>query len=80
MCNTAIQMILILHDSSVLCKLHILDRKLDNFSCSVLLRGSNACFFSHSLKAIEMVAKCHFSANIFILFARYAYICPVKLH
>ncbi len=35
--GTAIQMILILHDSGVLCKLHILDRELDHFSCPVLL-------------------------------------------
>ena len=34
---TAIQMILILHDSGVLCKLHILDHELDHFSCPVLL-------------------------------------------
>ena len=42
--DTAIQMILILHDSGVLCILHILDRELDHFSCAVLLRDSNAVF------------------------------------
>ncbi len=35
--DTAIQMILILHDSGVLCKLHNLDHELDHFSCLVLL-------------------------------------------
>ena len=42
--NTAIQMILILNDSGVLCKLHILDRELDHFSCPVLLHDSNVVF------------------------------------
>ncbi len=44
MCDTTIQMILILHDSGVLCQLHILDRELDHFSCPVLLHDSNAVF------------------------------------
>ena len=42
--DTAIQMILILHDSCLLCKLHILDRKLDYISCPVLLYDSNVVF------------------------------------
>ncbi len=44
MCDTAIQMLLILHDSGVLCKLHILDLELDHFSCPVLLHDSNVVF------------------------------------
>ncbi len=51
MCNTAIQMILILHYSGVLCKLHILDRELDHFSCPVLLCDSNAVFAHNSQRA-----------------------------
>ncbi len=42
--DMAIQMILILHDSHVLCKLHILERNLDHFSCPVLLHESNVVF------------------------------------
>ena len=38
---TAKQMTLILHDSGVLCNLHILDHELDHFSCPVLLHDSN---------------------------------------
>ncbi len=53
MCDTAIQMILILHDSGVLCELHILDRKLDHFSCPVLLRDSNAGF-THKIQCYRM--------------------------
>ncbi len=40
--DTAIQMILILRDSGVLCKFHILDHELDHFSCPVLLHDLNA--------------------------------------
>ena len=53
MCDTAIQMILILHDSGVLCKLHILDRELDHFSRLVLLRDSNAGF-THKISCCRM--------------------------
>ena len=53
MCDTAIQMILILHDSSVLCKLHILDRELDHFSCPVLLRDLNVGFI-HKISCCRM--------------------------
>ncbi len=42
--DTAIQKILILHDSSVLCILHILDHELDLFSCAVLLHDSSVVF------------------------------------
>ena len=65
MCDTTIQMILILHDSGVLCQLHILDRELDHFSCPVLLHDSNAvshirfhvveCNASFSCKQIAMI-------------------------
>ncbi len=44
MYHTAIQMILILHDSGVLCILHILDHELDHFSCPVLVHDSNVVF------------------------------------
>ena len=44
MLDTAIQIILILHDSGVLYKLYILDRELDHFSYPVLQRDSNAGF------------------------------------
>ncbi len=40
--DTASQVILILHDSGVTCKLHILDRELDHFSCPILLHVSSA--------------------------------------
>ena len=39
--DIAKQIILILHDSAVLWKLHILDHELDHFSCPVLLHDSN---------------------------------------
>ncbi len=45
----AIQMILILHDSGVLCKLHISDHELDHFSCPVLVHDSNVVF-THVVK------------------------------
>ncbi len=51
--DTAIQIILILHDSGVLCKLHILDRELDHFSCPVLLRDLNAGFI-HKISCCQM--------------------------
>ena len=53
MCDTAIQMTLILHDSGVLCQLHILDRELDHFSCPVLLHDSNAVF-THKISCCQM--------------------------
>ncbi len=40
--DSTIQKILILHDSGVLCKLHILDRELDHFSCPFLQRDLSA--------------------------------------
>ncbi len=51
--DTAIQMILILHDSGVLCKLHILDRELHHFSCPDLLRDSKAVF-THKISCCQM--------------------------
>ncbi len=51
--DTAIQIILILHDSGVLCKLHILDRELDHFSYPVLLHNSNAVF-THKISCCQM--------------------------
>ncbi len=53
MCDTAFQMILILHDSGVLCQLHILDPELDHFSCLVLLHDSNAVF-THKISCCRM--------------------------
>ncbi len=50
---TAIQMILNLHDSSVLCKLHILDHELDHFSCPVLVHDSNV-IFTHKISCCQM--------------------------
>ncbi len=51
--DTAIQMILILHDSSVLFKLHILDCEIDHFSCPVLLRDLNVGF-THKISRCRM--------------------------
>ena len=42
--DTASQVILIPHDSGVPCKLHILDRELDHFSCPILLHDSKCRF------------------------------------
>ncbi len=53
MCDTATQMILILHDSDVLCKLHLLDRELDHFSCPILLHDTNAVF-THKISCCQM--------------------------
>ena len=50
---TAIQIILILHDSGVLCKLHILDYELDRFSCPVLVHDSNV-IFTHKISCCQM--------------------------
>ena len=50
---TAIQMILILHDSGVLCKLHILDHELDHFSCPVLVHESSVVF-THKISCCQM--------------------------
>ncbi len=50
---TAIQMILILHDSGVLCILHILDHELDPFSCPVLVHDSNVVF-THEISCCQM--------------------------
>ncbi len=50
MCDAAIQMTLILHDSGVLRQLHILDRELDHFSCPVV-----ECNASFSCKQITMI-------------------------
>ncbi len=51
--NTAIQMILILHDSSVLWKVHILDHELYHFSCPVLLHDLNVGFI-HKISCCQM--------------------------
>ena len=51
--DTAIQMIPILHDSGVLCKLQILDHELDHFSCPVLLHDSNVGF-THEISCCQM--------------------------
>ena len=53
MYHTAIEMILILHDSGVLCKLHILDHELDHFSCPVLVHDSNVVF-THKISCCQM--------------------------
>ncbi len=68
MCDTAIQMILILHDSGVLCQLHILDRKLDHFSCPVLLlftvfTHKISCNASFLCKQIAMIRYGFFAVN-----------------
>ncbi len=44
-CTTAIQMMLILHDSGVFCKLHILDHELDHFHA--LFYCMTQMLFSH---------------------------------
>ena len=51
--DTATQIILILHDSGVVCKLTILDRELDHFSCPILLHDSNAVF-THKISCCQM--------------------------
>ncbi len=51
--DTATQMILIPHDSGVLCKLQVLDRKLNHFSCPILLHDSNA-IFTHKISCCQM--------------------------
>ncbi len=53
MYNTAIQMILILHDSGVLCKLNILDHELDHFSLPVLVHDTNVVF-THKISCCQM--------------------------
>ena len=60
--DTAIQMILILHDSGVLCKLHILDHELDHFSCPVLLHDSNVVF-THKISYRQMQRITFMEAN-----------------
>ena len=50
---TAIQMILILNDSGVLCRLHILDHEVDHFSCPVLVHNSNVVFI-HKISCCQM--------------------------
>ncbi len=62
MCDTAIQMTLILHDSGVLCKLHILDCELDHFSCPFLLHDSNAVFI-HKISCCQMQCIIFMEAN-----------------
>ncbi len=51
--DSAIQMILILHDSGVLCILQILDREQDHFSSPVLLHDSNVVF-THKISFCQM--------------------------
>ncbi len=51
--DTASQVMVILHDSGVPCKLHILDRKLDHFSCPILLHGSSVVFI-HKISCCQM--------------------------
>ena len=51
--DTAIQMILILHDSGVLCILYILDHQLDHVSFPVLLHDSNVAFI-HKISCCQV--------------------------
>ncbi len=62
MCDTAIQMTLILHDSGVLCQLHILDRELDHLSYPVLLHDSNDVL-THTISCCRMQCIIFMSAN-----------------
>ena len=52
--DIAIQMILILHDSGVLCKLQVLDHELDHFSGPVLLQDANVVF-THKILCCQML-------------------------
>ena len=60
--DTAIQMILILHDSGVLCMHHILDHGLDHFSCPVSMHDSNV-IFTHKISCCHMQRISFMEAN-----------------
>ena len=75
--DTAIQMILILHDSGVLCILHILDHEIDHFSCPVLLDDSNVVF-THQISCCQMQPITFMEANrhdLLWIFYSVAYNC-----
>ncbi len=60
--DTASQLILIPHDSGVPCKLYILDRELDHFSCPILLHDSSVDF-THKISCCQMQCITFMEAN-----------------